>query len=263
MVSIVTTHHNRKPQFINTLRTLEKTSVKDLELIVVDDSTEEDQVFHPDDTTLPSKLIRINPEEKWWVNPCINWNMGFRECKGDIILLQTSETMQVGDAVAYAAEHCKDGVYLTFACYSLDKDTTEKILNTGEKSPATKVLSMTQVLPKTVSFDGDAGWYNHPVYRPVGFHFSAALTMHDLQELGGFDESYAMGRGWDDSELINRIQKANIEIRYVTNPYALHQWHYSSNPWTKATQDNSIKYQETMNNPEWRRNCLREPLLQP
>ena len=43
MISIVTTYFNRRSQFINTLRSLEISKVKDFEVIAVDDCSDDDQ----------------------------------------------------------------------------------------------------------------------------------------------------------------------------------------------------------------------------
>jgi hypothetical protein len=46
--------------------------------------------------------------------------------------------------------------------------------------------------------------------------------------LGGFDESYAQGVGFDDDDLLFRIQQKGLEVHIVDSPFILHQNHYDS-----------------------------------
>ena len=81
-------------------------------------------------------------------------------------------------------------------------------------------------------------WYNHPIYRPVAYHFLAAIMKKDLDELNGFDERYAYGCGYDDAELIQRIKHNGMDIiiyPYENNPFIIHQYH------DKLTQFKNMK----------------------
>ena len=73
--------------------------------------------------------------------------------------------------------------------------------------------------------DCQNGWYNHSIYNPNAFHFTSAITMKDLEELGGFDERYADGIGYDDMDLIARIRRKGMSVEIVDDPYVIHQAH--------------------------------------
>lgn len=216
MISIVTAYYNRIDVFKNTLKTINDSKIKDIEVIVVDDGSSEEHRLEGLVETFPFlKIIRIEPKDKWWVNPCVTFNKGFKEVKGDIVLMQNPECKHIGDVLEEASK-VKDGEYLSFACYSIDKNTTYNSQN---------ILPINNWAAR---HDGDNAWYNHSIFRPVGYHFCAAITKNDLNKLGGFDERYAEGIGYDDNEFLYRVKKL-LKFRIMDNPFVVHQWHKSVN----------------------------------
>ena len=67
--------------------------------------------------------------------------------------------------------------------------------------------------------------YNHSKYNPNAFHFCSAITRKDLDDLGGFDERYANGIGYDDMDLIARIRRKGMKVEIVDSPFVVHQAH--------------------------------------
>ena len=78
-ISIVMTSSNRSKQLYFTLKTIEKTLFKNIHIIIVDDSDVDPIIkeyingyaFHID-------LIYIQTKNKNWINPVINYNIGFK-----------------------------------------------------------------------------------------------------------------------------------------------------------------------------------------
>lgn len=59
-ISIVTAYHNRKQLFYNTLKSISKSSVKDIEVIVVDDGSNEEHRLEDLTQEFPYlKIIRL------------------------------------------------------------------------------------------------------------------------------------------------------------------------------------------------------------
>jgi len=216
MISIVTAYHNRLQLFINTLKSIESSEIKDFEVIAVDDGSSDE---HRLERLLPRfpylKIIRIEPEDKWWVNPCVPYNLGFKEAKGDIIIIQNPECRHMGD-ILKKTSNLKTDEYISFACYSLDKDSTY--------SP----IKNLKIIDRPISYDGQLGWYNHSKYRAFGYHFCSAIHKNNLDLLGGFDERYAKGIGYDDNEILVRIRRMGLNINIVDSPFVSHQWHYEN-----------------------------------
>lgn len=225
MISIVTAYYNRKKLFINTLESFSKSSIKDFEVIAVDDgSSDDERIEDLCDRYSFLKVVRLNPSDKWYVNPCIPFNIGFSKVSGDKIIIQNPECLHSDDLLDFVDKNLKDGDYLSFGCYSLNEIQTNTIPFISDYK---KIVNNENYLPKSVSFDGDEGWYNHSSHRPNGYHFCSAITIEDLRESGGFDERFANGIAFDDDEFIHRI-KLKLNVKFIDDCVSLHQWHYGN-----------------------------------
>lgn len=228
MISIVTAYYNRKTLFKRTLESIKNQHCSALlEVIAVDDGS--DEVERLEDLCKEFsflKVIRLERKNKWYNNSCIPFNIGFKAAKGDKIIIQNPECLHLGHILDLTENTLTDNHYLSFACFSLDKYSTDH-LDSFFKDP----LKIGAIIRKDgevgIVEEGQAGWYNHSVYRPVGYHFCAAITKQDLKKLRGFDELYALGIAYDDVELIWRIKKMGIQICFIDNEIVLHQNHYS------------------------------------
>lgn len=254
-VSIVTAYHNRKKLFYNTLKTIQNSENKDIEVIVVDDCSDDE---HRLEDLLPEfpflKIIRLEKKDKWYINPCVPFNIGFKEAKNEIVIIQNPECLHVGDVLKKVSE-MKENEYYSFACYSITQDMTSKIKELDVES----LLSLIQPQPRSIRHDGDNGWYNHSVYRPVRYHFTSAIHRKNLMELGGFDERYAEGIAYDDNEILVRISRMGLRIEIINSPFVVHQWHYSSNNYqnvdaVRLIERNRNLLNQTMRETSWKAN---------
>jgi len=216
MISIVSAYYNRKDLLINTLESLKNSEVKDYEYIVVDDvSSDEHRIEDLQDLYPNLKVIRIEKEDKWWINPCVPFNIGFKEIKGDIVIIQNPECKHVGDVMKKSLE-ITDNEYFSFACYSLDKESTYNKKDF-------------EILNVAATMDGQLSWYNHSIYRPKGYHFCSVITKKNLEILNGFDQRYSLGLAYDDDEFLFRVNKKGLQIKIIDYPFVAHQWHQSVN----------------------------------
>jgi len=252
MISIVTAYHNRKKLFLNTLESIKKSNYKDFEVIVVDDCSSDEHRLEDIVKDYPFlKLIRLEKEDKWYVNPCVPYNIGFKHAKGDIIIIQNPECYHHHDILSYVEKNLKNSDYFSFSCYSLDQVSTDNIENT---------LNTDFIINKAISYDGESGWYNHSLYRPVGYHFCSAIHKDQLEDLGGFDERYAHGIAFDDNEILFRIKKKGLNFKIIDEITALHQWHYSSNNYQNVNasalieKNRRLLYDVTMKQETWAAN---------
>ena len=205
MISIVTSYYNRRQLFEKTLKTIQKSSIKDIEFIVVDDGSDPPHRLTDLQSRYPFlKIIRIEDKDKWYLNPCIPFNVGLRAAKGDIIVLQNPECLHVHDVLSYINDNLNDSNYLTISTYGLDAETN-KLVDPHLKN---KTLNrFIDTLPQRSIFGNvSLGWYNHPKYRPGHYHFCSAITRDNLAKLNGFDERFANGIGYDDDEFLARIK---------------------------------------------------------
>ncbi len=238
MISIVTAYYNRKQLFINTLKSIKaQNSTYLLEVIAVDDGSEETERLEDLVSEFPFlKVIRLEKRNKWYHNSCIPFNIGFNAAKGDKIIIQNPECFHYGNILEYTAKNLTQNAYLSFGCFSLDKPSTKSI------DEIFTDRSIAQIIEKNNDFaknDGDAGWYNHSVYRPKAYHFCTAISKKDLHTLGGFDELFALGIAYDDDEFLSRIKKKKLKILFIDDELVLHQNHY--NPDSPSFQNRAHK----------------------
>lgn len=222
-ISIVMGYYNRKPQTINTLNYFEQQYKKyNYEVIIVDDNSAPEHQL--DDViknyTFSLKYIKITEEEKGdRVNPCITYNTGFKEADGERVIIQNPECIHRGDILGYVKQNLTYDDYTAFSCYNCNsQELTEELLQNSS-------LINNESFHSRNKFH----WYNHPNYRPVHYHFCAAMMNDNLKLLGGFDEVFAKGHSYDDNEILLSIRK-NLKLNIKTiGPnvygYVIHQWH--------------------------------------
>jgi len=207
MIAIVCTYYNRQKQLERTLESFKQYDPDEFRVIIVDDGSN-------NDIKLPVtkfETVVLKMYNKTWIQGDSAWNIGLYYALlkyPDIIIIQNAECYHVGDILSYA-KRVTDKTYISFGCYSQSKDGFD-IFNKG------------------ASFGGESAWYNHPVYRPVGYHFCAAITTDNLKRMNGFDERFSFGAGYDDDYLLHQIKSLGLNIEITSEPYVVHQWHESN-----------------------------------
>ena len=220
-ISIITAYHNRRKLFIETLKSIKKSNYNNFEVIAVDDCSIESERIEDLQTEFPFlKIIRLNIDNKWYVNPCIPFNIGINHAEADVIIIQNPECLHVHDVISYISKTIDDSNYLTVSTYSLNKELTDNLSNINNIDEYLKTLPQ-------VASEGNPnlGWYNHSKYRPVYYHFCSAITKNNMDLLGGFDERYANGISYDDNEFIERITRLGLSKKVIDEVSVIHQWH--------------------------------------
>lgn len=194
-ISIVMAYYNRRVQLYHTLKSIAKTSHTSFEIIVIDDNSRQEE--RVEDLMLEFsflKVIRVSKEEKNYSCSCMAFNRGIAMADGEIIVLQNPECEHVGDILMYIEENLSNSNFLSFACFAPD-------------------------------YKENKGWYNHPIHRPVYYHFCSAISKANMDSLGGFDERYAQGLAYDDNEFVERIVRLGLKKDIPTESYVIHQSH--------------------------------------
>lgn len=232
-ISIVMATYNRRQLLINSLHSIEYYNKdRDIEVIVVDDNSDDAEKINDiqDLFTIPIHVIRIEKEEKNWMCCCMPFNIGFSLASGDIIIIQNPENFHVGDIVGYAIDNLKDGLFFSFALYSMNQKDSENLykktvlLNSCSESDVRKAVG--RFIGKKDNWtDGDTCWYNHSVYNPAAHHLISAITRNDLEDMHGFDERYGKGFAYDDFEFRVRLKRKGIVTKIIDSPFAIHQRH--------------------------------------
>lgn len=224
MISIVTSYYNRKRLFEQTLKTIRKSNVKDIEFIVVDDGSEPKERLENLQQLYPFlKIIRLERENKWYINPCIPFNIGIREAKGDKIVLQNPECLHVHDVLSVVDKELDDSNYISFACYAVSPEQNRTIPRHNQNGTLEEFL---KTVPQQPYRGGDfPGWYNHSRFRPTHFHFCSAISRNNMAKLNGFDERLSNGIGYDDDEIIARIRMLGVNMIIKDDVNVIHQHH--------------------------------------
>lgn len=228
-------YHNRKDLLSKTLKMLDLNPNKIFEVIVVDDASDEEHRLEDClDFSFETTLVRINPEHKTHTNPCVPFNIGFSYARGDKIIIQNPECMHVGDLIS-RTQKIKENEYLSFHCYSFNKGLTVQLdeVNFSKNSFQNLSNELSDViynkLPQVPCETQYAPcWFNHAVIRPKIYHFASAILKSNLLDLGGFDERFASGIGWDDDELVARIKRKKMNVTFC-NEAVIHLWHELNN----------------------------------
>ena len=245
LFSVVMAYFNRKPLLLRTLNSISASKqASNTEVVIVDDGSVEEHRLEDivNNYNFKIKLIRIEPEEKWYTNPCIPFNKGFKEAEADTIIIQNPECYHFGDILDYSTK-LKSNQYFSYHAYSLNQEVTEQVdhlnpveinskgynfydhphADVAECLPSISSLRLPNV---GTNLEGKLGYYNHRTFRPHAFHFCCAIKREDLLDLEGFDERYAEGRAFDDNEFILRVGRKGLDVIFVSYPLVLHQWHY-------------------------------------
>jgi hypothetical protein len=215
------TTHNRQEQTLYTLNSFKNSIYKDIEVIIVDDSTKGYLTSNNfNEFTFKIIYIKIDNSKKTWINPCVNYNIGFQEVTSHIVIIQNAEVCHCGDVIKYAIENVSNQSYLVYdvcAIPSLEEN---------------HIFYKTNLEYNKISRGYQ--WYQHIHARNANYHFLTAITSENLGKLNGFDIEFAAGTCYDDDEFIFRIKNLlqltiiNV-INENTHLLGIHQWHERCN----------------------------------
>ena len=111
-ISILMTYYKRIRELKNTLHSFRESKHDDFEVIIVDDATgdgeHDSKSVVGEFSDLDIKLIRIDPKDKWWLNPSVPFNIGFKGASGEKIIIQNAECFHNGDVISYTANDLKE-----------------------------------------------------------------------------------------------------------------------------------------------------------
>lgn len=287
-ISIIIGYYNRKKQLLYTLKTINESLYKNIEIIIIDDCSDniEDILYESDFKifNMEIKLISIKKEEKTWINPCVGYNKGISQSTGDIIILQNAEVCHIGDCISYVVNNLKTNDWLTFNCYGLNNfEENEYIYSQNNKKEIYKFINKiwkddeyTLKPGGNQTFNNKVGgWLNHFLYHFVAYHYFGAIYRDDLMNKmnGGFDLDYSDGICFDDNDFVKRLifNKIRLTINEFSEyePFTIHLYHEKSTNIInnkKKWSINSTIYQkkcENMNiSSDWRLyNFMPNPIL--
>jgi len=224
-ISIVMTSSNRSRQVYHTLVTIEKCSFKHIHIIIVDDSDVDPikkecingYAFHID-------LVYIRPENKNWINPVVNYNIGFKFIKGSKVVIQNAEVCYIGDILDCVSKNITDNNYYSFDVRAINSfENNEVIYNTANLT--------TEIYNKNIYHTWEEGWYQGRK-KVSNYHFLTAMTRNTFELVKNFSYDYTFGINFDDNDFLLKIKSKNIKIvnlfHDLCNLGGIHLYHTSS-----------------------------------
>jgi len=255
MISICMAYFNRKKQLLKTLESINESSIKDYEVIIVDDGSSEEHKLDLNElkSRCNGNVILLEIVNKNWFNPCIAYNIAFSRASGDKIIIQNPETYHMGDLLKALDDRLKDGEYYTFHTIALNEAASEGLYARPNIASVTEYMqpilnSTHHLIPGENPYLGHIIWYNHKIYRPNHYHFISGITRNNLYALGGFDERYKDDHSWDDNEILVRIARLGLNKIFIENPIAIHLYHpmyFLASP-LQGIQNNRLYHHTTL-----------------
>ena len=235
-------YYNRRFQLLNTLKSITLSSFKDIEVVVVDDGSDVEHDIR-DLQSIYSflKVIRIEPKEKTWINPCIPFNIGFDNSNGEIILIQNPENIHATDILSYTYNFLKENDYFLYGCYSITEELTRTIDNKSFNDYNYIVNHISPIQNEIAFLEHDNKWYQHSIINNRKLNFCSATYNKNIKKLGGFNPKYSHGICFDDDDFRDKMCNS-LNSKSIDDQYVIHQWHEKKPVSQELFNKNKILY---------------------
>ena len=221
-ISIIMTACNRSRQTYFTLQTIQNSSHKAVQIILIDDSNV-DPIIKEKLINYPFYIdfISIKRQNKNWINPVVNYNIGFEYIKGSKVVIQNAEVCHVGDVLGYmGSQMILDNYYICDIRASKSNGTNDIIYqyntNNIDIYNSNKLFGI---------------WYQGRG-RMVNYHFLAGMTTDTFNKIKNFSYDYTNGISYDDDDFLLKIIANKIIINNLFydkyNFGGIHLWHSSN-----------------------------------
>lgn len=191
MLSVVMPYWKRKELLYRSLDRMGEL-YKDLgmEVIVVDDGSRES--FEPKDLPFMVTVLTL-PKKDHAMNPCVPFNRGVEIAKGEVLAITNPEIYH------------RDPVFY---------EMLDELDRLGENG---YVLASTWCNNLKLWYCHPSGHQQHTDRIPPGFglHFCGMMHKSLYERVGGFDEDYRDGAGYDDNDFAFRLFAHEAECKII------------------------------------------------
>jgi glycosyltransferase involved in cell wall biosynthesis len=218
LLSIVFAYFNRRHLMISTLKSIVYYKGDyPIEIIIVDDGSSESEHIRPIADLFPMlniKLITIPSKVPKWRVPSIAYNVGFSAAKGDVIMINSVDTVHAGDIIGYVFKNFDLKSY-----YSFSTVYGEPALNSVLRN-----LDWNDDKARKAALNVKKNWRLHGSLGTI-IPFCGVINKADLDLLQGYDEIYTGGIGYDDHDFEDRIYNLGLKTAIISDLYCIHQYH--------------------------------------
>lgn len=231
--SIVMSYIKRADQLYNTLKSYEYHyfSRSDYEIIIVEDTknfknedehTKLKNVISEFKNRFNITHITSNYENKYSPAPLLN--EGVRCARGKYIVLTNPECFHEVDVLSGFDDSflLNENLYLICSC--------KRIGGYPKRVDEFKNFEYSML-----------GWQHHSEENNSGLNFCSAISRHNYNLSGGFDENFARGIDYDDNDFRQTLFEMTIPIIYRDDLVVLHQRHTKADGNIRFDSDSELK----------------------
>ena len=245
-ITIVMTTHNRPEQTLFTLKTIANSGYDNVHVVLIDDYVHI-LLYDAELVGFGVHISYVRIKNKFWTNPCVSFNIGFRYVTSPRVIIQSAEVCHTGDVISYVDTHLKEGTYLSFDVLNFAGRAQNFLLHTRKSTSYKDTYTLR-------NYKGHWPWYQHHKTANNNLHFLTAITKKDLDKVGWFDLDYSIGSCWDDNAFIDKIKLVGLQVCSINNEQekvmGIHQWHkqtpvgYAYKIGNKELYEKKTKYTE-------------------
>jgi len=202
-IAICTPYWERSEHLRHTLESYEKMGYFDKEKMqgltvgvsICDDGSVKDPA--PTQRTNPYietvYLPREVDNQGRWLDPCVPINAAVRSTSAPLIVLTEPEVYHVEPVLLEMSQ-----------------------MMTSEKDVI--------VCPCRVTGQRGHEWYAHPVHKPRHSWWFWMQSRELFEAMGGWDESYRWGIGWDDDDTLEAERELGAQYKWLTDKHVVHPY---------------------------------------
>lgn len=170
----------------------------DIEIVIVEDSKNfNNSDWHANLLYLVTKYknffkTKVLLDNKSSYNPASKFNLGVSQSEGPHIILTNPETPHAVNILRSLDIENMDNQYIVCACQSI-------------------VLLEDKGSFKNCQFEYK-NWYQHTYLCNNKYHYCSLISKKNYNKIGGFDERFCNGIGYEDLNFLKRIEKQGINI---------------------------------------------------
>jgi len=215
MISIIMGYRDRVFQFKQTLDSyvhFYHDIMDEIQLVVVDDTSTNSQCLDLLQLyNIPFHYKAIDRRDKEFRNPVTAYNLAASMAKYEYLNITNPENMHLSPVLHHARGWLAENRYLVYGCkYSIRG----------------RVEFNDVLLNNDLSIGPDSlGWHQHTEHNNRLLHFSTIISKSDFFRIGGFDERYVDGVGFDDNDFAESVVSSGMEVLAFDDPCVLHQEH--------------------------------------
>ena len=246
LLSIVIPYFNKRQLLLNTLKSINHFRGEyPIEVIIVDDTSSADHRIDDVKVMFPNlniNLIVVERSPVRWRTPTVAYNIGFNAAKGDVILINGTDCIHMGDMIGYVFRKLPINAYISFSAY-MGMSLPDDIFHTLNWDDPAEMKELEKHFDTGVK----ENWHVHSRFFYYLIPFCAAIATEDMEKLSGMDERFEMGIGYEDNDFVDRVINLGLEVFLIDDPFCVHQKHPPTN------------YSNTINKTLYAHLCRTEP----